>query len=421
MSSDSNYYSSLTSGRMLREHSRYQDAIDYFNRALSLQPNSVEVLVEKALCELQMDQPRDAKKSIDQAISIDPNHAGCYAVKALILIELDRGRDGCGMAKKAVSLEPHNPTFQRILGQAYMSMEKLEKAEHWLRESLAGDPDDETAANLLTALLRQQNRLDENQSEMERLLERNPENAYTHYNAGWSALQTNNHKQAETHFRESLRLDPNFDEARQGLLQSFRARSGFFRLFLKYCFFMQQLSGAARWGLVIGLLFAVKIGRSVLEKIHPGLAVALVAAYLIFIFWGFIANGMSNLIVLCDRNARYALKKWDIVEAIVVGGFFLMGLLMALCAVLISIPIFVPIAVGFAASTIPLSMSFNNDSKLGTFLFSALGAATVVAGIATVITNRYAVEPTLIPPLLGSALFACMLSTWLSGVKAFHR
>ena len=263
--------------------------------------------------------------------------------------------------------------------------------------------------------------MDENRDHMDRLLESNPENAFTHFNAGYSALQSTEYKKAEEHFRESLRLDPNFDEARKGLLQSFRARSTFYSLFLRYCFLMQRLSGGARWGLIIGLLLAVRVGRSLLEKVHPSLAIALVAVYMIFVFWGFLVGGISNLIVLSDRNARYALKKVDVLEGFIVGGFFFSGLLFAACAMLFSLPVFLPLALGFSASTIPLSMCFNNDSKAGVWLFAALGSATVLAGLVTGVGNSVAVEPTILSPLLSFLLFGCMISTWLSGVKALHR
>tara|TARA_R100000027_G_scaffold26772_2_gene19438 strand:+ start:13654 stop:14919 length:1266 start_codon:yes stop_codon:yes gene_type:complete len=421
MSVDEDYHSRLLRGRMLRDHSRYEDALEYFNQAIGVRPDSVEAFVEKALCEVQLGNTREAKASIDQAISIDPEHGMAYAVKALVLLELDRPRDGCVMAKKAVSIDAANPTFHRILGQSYFRMEKLDRAEASLREALSIDPDDETAANLLTALLRRQNRMDENRDHMDRLLESNPENAFTHFNAGYSALQSTEYKKAEEHFRESLRLDPNFDEARKGLLQSFRARSTFYSLFLRYCFLMQRLSGGARWGLIIGLLLAVRVGRSLLEKVHPSLAIALVAVYMIFVFWGFLVGGISNLIVLSDRNARYALKKVDVLEGFIVGGFFFSGLLFAACAMLFSLPVFLPLALGFSASTIPLSMCFNNDSKAGVWLFAALGSATVLAGLVTGVGNSVAVEPTILSPLLSFLLFGCMISTWLSGVKALHR
>ena len=105
MSVDEDYHSRLLRGRMLRDHGRYEDALEYFNQAIGVRPDSVEAFVEKALCEVQLGNTREAKASIDQAISIDPEHGMAYAVKALVLLELDRPRDGCVMAKKAVSID----------------------------------------------------------------------------------------------------------------------------------------------------------------------------------------------------------------------------------------------------------------------------------------------------------------------------
>ncbi len=406
---------------MLRGHSRYEDAIEFFNQAITAQPDSADAYAEKALCEYHLDKTREAKASIDRAISLDPEEAFPYAIKALILIELNRARDACAMAKKAISMEAENATFRRILGQCYFAMEKYDKAEHWIRRALAADPDDEVATNLLTALLRQQNRMDENQQHMDRLLERNPENAFTHFNAGYTALQSEQYEKAEEHFRESLRLDPNFDEARKGLLQSFRARSRSYRLFLRYCFFMQRLSGGAQWALIIGLIIAVRVGRSLLATIHPSLSIMLLAAWWIFIFWSFIAGGFSNLMVMADSSARYALKKWDIIEGITVGGFFLVGLLFAVCAMLFSVPIFLPIGLGFAAFTLPVSLCYDNDSKLGIGLFATVGVLTLIAGISIGVMNIFVPDGKVFAPVLVIMLLLCVLSTWLSEVKALRR
>ena len=115
------------------------------------------------------------------------------------------------------------------------------------------DADNSASANQLAQALRLQNKHAENASHLAGMLSRDPEDPYTHANAGWAALQRGERRAAEVHFREALRLSPGFESAREGLLTSFRARSPLYRAYLRYCFAMQRLGAGSRWAVIIGL------------------------------------------------------------------------------------------------------------------------------------------------------------------------
>ena len=54
------------------------------------------------------------------------------------------------------------------------------------------------------------------------------------------------------HFREALRLNPNMEWARQGILEALRARNPIYRVMLRYFLWMSRFRGKVQFGIVIG-------------------------------------------------------------------------------------------------------------------------------------------------------------------------
>jgi len=82
---------------------------------------------------------------------------------------------------------------------------------------------------------------------IEAALARDPENAGTHANRGWTYLEESDPGRALEHFREALRLDPENEWAREGMVEALKARHGVYRLVLRCFLWMQKLGESARW------------------------------------------------------------------------------------------------------------------------------------------------------------------------------
>ena len=64
----------------------------------------------------------------------------------------------------------------------------------------------------------------------------------TQAQAGWVALETNRPKEALHHFREALRLNPDSDFAREGLVEALKARYWVYRTFMRFVYWSGSLS-----------------------------------------------------------------------------------------------------------------------------------------------------------------------------------
>ena len=287
---------------------------------------------------------------------------------------------------------------------------------------MATDGDDSDAQGILAVALRMQGKREEDEIAVGRLLAENPDDKFTHLNAGWSALRRFDHRGAEGHFLESLRLDPEFEPARDGLLESFRARSRFYRLYQRYCFWMARFTSRYQWVLLIGLIVGLRLGRDILAKIHPALAGLLVGAYVTFVFWVWLARGIGSFLVFCDRSARHALRRSEKVEGLAVGGAFTLGMVLLIGgAALGRLPM--ALAGGtLAIGSLPAALTFTNESKTGRLLFGSVFGFVYCSGFGAAITAALGSPlQTVFAGLSVSAVVAVALCTWLGNLQVLRR
>lgn len=412
-------------GELMLQQGRYDDAAAFFKEAISANPENDSAYAELSTCLLEMEGRRkDALLAIDEAIALDPEQGSYRALRALVLCRLDRGEEALEAAAEAIALDPEAAFSYAAKAQAYMTLERWGAAEEQAKKSLQLDGDNHFAGNLLAMCLRLQGKKEENDQAVAQLLAENPEDLLAHYNAGWSALQDNDNKKAEEHFKEALRIDPSFDGAREGLKESFAARSAFYRAYLKYCFFMQRFTEKARWAIVIGFYLAYRFGMSVLSKINPILAIVFAAVYLIFVLWGWLAPGIGHFMILLDRSARHALKKTEKLDGLAVGGGLLLGLVMAIAGAALAISPLMIIGGTLCAGALPATLALTNESKRGRWVFGSIMAYVYLAGLGVAVSESFRSGKELadvsILLLTAGAVFT-FLCTWIGGISALHR
>ncbi len=405
-------------GLLLKEQGRYPEAEPFFRDALGQNPRDAASFHHLAGCLFQIaGREAEALPVVDEAIALEPEEAGHHALQAHILCFLERPKEGLAAAQAAVELEPDNAFCFVAESQALLCLERWAEAERAARCALGLDPENLAAANQLSRALRLQNKMEENREQLVSMLARDPENAYTHANAGWSALQSGNRREAEAHFLESLRLDPESEWAREGLLQSFRARSPFYRAYLSYSFMMQRLSGKARWGIILGLYFGVRFARVLFSGPYAPIGLGIGLLYVLFVLWVWVARGVGNFILLLDRFARHALRREERWEAVAVAGSLLLGTALAGTAFLTGPQHLIMSAIALCAASIPLSLVFTNRSVPGRVLFGAVALFGLCTGLLAGVLGPAGS----IPGLVVIAVIAAGCCTWLGNVSFFKK
>ena len=126
--------------------------------------------------------------------------------------------------------------------------------------------------------------------------------------------------------------------------------------------------------------------------------------------------------LLFDRFAKYALRPREKIEAGVVGGGLLVGLFAVIASLGFDLPVVRLSGIGLIATAFPLSLTFTNTSRAGTWLFGAIGAATLVATLLVISTIVLPMIPekTVVNIFIGACI-ACLASTWLGNIPALRK
>jgi hypothetical protein len=155
------------------------------------------------------------------------------------------------------------------------------------------------------------NRKEDSFSTIEGALSHDPNNAYTHANYGWGLLEKGDHKKALEHFREALKNNPNLMHAHAGMGEALKAKYAFYRLFLKYSFFMSNLAKKNQWVVIIGFYIGTRI-LSTLAKKYESLQPVLIPIMILlalFAFSTWVIMPISNLFLRLNPYGKYLLNK----------------------------------------------------------------------------------------------------------------
>ena len=412
---------SVAHATRLRDLNRHEEAVAMLLQYLAGAPEDADAHTELALTRYEMEgQGKAALESIEAAIALEPELSDLFAIQSLILNKLNRDKEALEAAETAITLDADLAFGWAAKGAAYGGMQKWADGEEACREALRLDPDYEFALNQLAIFLRMQGKVTASADEVSSRLERDAEDPLAHANAGWASFQSGDREQAEVHFQEALRLDPTMEYARLGLRETYKARSLFYRVYLKWSFFLQKYSDKQQLFIVVGIFLAYRLGRGVLASIDTRLAVGLVVLYLFLALGTYFANGIGSFALLKDRVARLTLTGREKLEGLFVGGGFFLGLLLIVLSFFLYWPL-VFLGAGLILAAVPGGMFWNNESKSGRWVFGGIMTfvyACAVALFAMVGTTGEVGEAGRLIPF---AMLGAFGSTWLSMVPLLRR
>jgi tetratricopeptide repeat protein len=212
------------------------------------------------------------------------------------------------------------------------------------------------------ALLRLDRR-DEAGAAMEGALARDPDDAFTHANRGWSLLHEGDPRRALEHFREALRLEPELDFARAGLIEALKARYWLYRQVLRYFLWIARLTPGARWAVVIGLVVCQQVVARTMRA-NPELTpilMPLLIGYLTFALTTWTAAPLTNLMLRLNRFGRLVLSPEERTGSNWVGAFVIIALICLGYGIVRSSPLDLPGWIGafaFVWLLMPVSATF---------------------------------------------------------------
>lgn len=378
--------SELARARLLRERGRHEEAVAMLFSHLAHHPEDPDAFVELAINRSEIPgQLNPALADARTACGLRPGDAFLISLQSRILAKLNRREESLEMAQAALAANPDLVHGWISKGFALSTFGRWKEAEDAARTALRLDPDDPTASNLLVEALRLQNRLNDSDAITRQRLSQDPENAFLFANAGFTALQRGDIKLSEAHFLEALRINPQSKHAKKGLKEAYRARSAFYRLFLKWSFFILRShpNSGSIWTLVVICGSFVGLANTP-PKYAPFIVLVMILLPIIAVsatlFFAILSAGIANFLLLRDPVARASLDLAEKIEAATTGPLFFGGSLALLVGGLLKFP---PCAIAggaMIAAAIPASLVFANPTPKGRTVFGIFLLATILLG-----------------------------------------
>jgi hypothetical protein len=151
------------------------EALQHFEKALELSPNSAEILNNCALTLFEMGRYKEAITKFDQVIEIKPDTPYVWFNRGVALIRLSRHEEAVESFKHALTTDPTNPYALQNLGVSLSKSGKIEEALESLKRAVDIKPDYAIAWYNLGNTLGRLDRTEEAIASYDRALQVEPE------------------------------------------------------------------------------------------------------------------------------------------------------------------------------------------------------------------------------------------------------
>lgn len=354
------------------QQGRYAEAEKELRQILSGNPEQVDALFLLAQAVYSQQRYQDALDINERALTLQANDDEILAQRSQILFHLDREKEAVELLEQAIALNPIAASYRGFLGQIKLVMKDYEAALIAANAGLALDPEHSFCLNVRAQALVKLERPADAHSTIATALEQDPENSYTHSNLGWSLLESGKGQHALPHFREALRLDPNNAYAQSGMIEAIKANNFFYRMFLRYVFWMNRMSSQYQWAFIIGIYVAYRVLLGI-AKSSPELSpiiTPLLYLYIAFALSTWFFEPISNLFLFLHPDGRYLLSDQEKWSARITGlaGLTAVGFLASYWISQAAGEDFLMLALGAVALMIPYSTMFKgktaNDKRM---------------------------------------------------------
>jgi tetratricopeptide (TPR) repeat protein len=375
---------SIQRAAVLLEQQRHDLAEKELCGALAQDPSQAAAHSMLAICRAERQAFAEALESARQGVCLAPDDG--YSHYTLAYVSLHKTeheeaklsligkknsyQEAATAIQEALRLDPDDPDYQGLDAAIHLARKDWPAALAAAERGLAIDAEHVHCANIRAMALVKLGRRDEAGATLGDALRRAPDNALTHANQGWAMLHQGKPLPAREHFREALRLDPEMEWARQGMVEALKARNFLYRWMLAFFLFTSRLSPGQQWGLIIGGYFLLRfLGK--LPVWNPDLAwiaAPLRLLLVLFILLTWTASHLFNLALRLDKFGRHALTRDQILGANAVGVCLLLAILLGAASLGLRNSQLIVGSMGCLGLMIPVGGTFDREGRARLFL-----------------------------------------------------
>lgn len=400
--------------RILMSQTRFVQAEQKLRQALTIDPEDTEVLSMLSHCLCSQDKFEEATETARRAVALAPDWCFTHYTLGFALYSRDLYEDAETAVLEALRIDPEDPDYYFLLGMIYFEQRQWRQALQAAEQGLSNEADHDNCINLRSMALVKLGRKTEAEETIQAALARDPENGMTQANLGWTLIEKGDYQRAMEHFREALRLDPNQDWARQGIVKALKAHNPLYRPMLKYFLWMSKLAKNAGWGIIIGAYILFRVLRVIAGNapqtrvfIYP-----LLALYIGFAILTWIADPLFDLLLRLHPIGRHALTRAQITASNIIMGLLIATASNLVVFIAIQSTQFLILAVVCFILSLPVSGTFRASPGRGRVILALY--TCLLAALAAIATIIYGSQQDLALSLLLIFAFVWFAFTWVA-------
>jgi tetratricopeptide (TPR) repeat protein len=292
-----------------------------------------------------------AEIAVRKELSINSHHPGSHAILGLCLAKRQSYTDAVESMKKAISLAPDLPDFYQGLADIYRLKGELAAAKKAIQEAIGLNPQEPhylfTVALILLAegeefiadgigadracwqkgleLIQQVRKLNPHELDYANLetkflhklgyitddepnFDLDQTAAMTQANNGWELIRAGKAIQANSYFRDALRLQPDLELARIGLLESLRSKYAVYR-FTSISNQVGKVNAIVTGSLIlVALILAAVLPKGWLPTRM------IISALVVYLLMGLTLPWSFNCLLLLDALGKSIVKPEEVIQ-----------------------------------------------------------------------------------------------------------
>lgn len=415
----------LERAQLLFQQSRTELAEDELRQALTADPDDAYAHALLGLCLSECERFDEATRETELAIHLAPFFSFAHYAHARVFFDRNRYPEALTAITEAIRLDPQDANFFALLANIHVQERHWQPALEAAETGLQFNPEHVGCVNLRAIALVKLGRAAEAGITMDAALAKHPASSLTHANQGWTLLHQGNAKAAAEHFREALRLDPENEWARQGIIEALKARHFIYAVMLKYFLWMGRFSRRTQWLIILGGYIGSQILGSV-GRANPALLpwiLPVQLVYVAFVLMTWLAGPLFNLLLRLNQFGRLVLSR----EQTMATNWF--GLCLGLtltgfggCCFAANKDPWIVVTIVFAALLLPVAAVFRCTPGWPRRIMAGLIGVMLLAGAAAIFLAFQTGKATDDVFTLGGFTLICGVgSTWLGNFLQMRR
>jgi len=288
---------------LLLRQGRAPQAEQELRRILQADPTDALAHAWLGMCLLDQAKLEEGQMEAETAIHLAPEYDFAHYLLSLAHLRQHRQPAALEAIEHALALDPTDPNYYHTLGIIRFQRHQWQAALKAAETGLSYDPEHVDCLGLRARALTRLGRRDEASDTLGLALHHDPDDAGTHADAGWVALETGQAKPALEHFRQALRLSPTSDYAREGLVEALKTQYWVYRTFMRFAYWSSSLSDGTRRALFLGLF--------IFSRFFP----LLLPLYLVLVFMSWFADPLFNTLLRFNPYGRHALSPTQVQQS----------------------------------------------------------------------------------------------------------